>query len=141
MADQQIKGLPEGTRWTGDFFPAQADDYELMNVGGSDPPYIAKGIRAGAASAVKVLPLEGYTFVPIGREPFDIKTYAAGREKFAVAKLLGGMVGDKFVAAPKSSTVTVKFTVDNELTASEMEKAITGLSEMPGYVSHERSDT
>lgn len=142
MDSTGIKGLPEGAEWSGDFLPSGADDYELMKVMGET--YIAKGARPGAATATKVVPQAGYTFLSIGYEPVDVRTMQRGREKFAVTKLLGNWVNDEkgvpqFVAQPKVTTITLKFSESNELQAGQLEAAIKGFADIPGYVGMERA--
>lgn len=128
MPDPQVKGLPEGVEFTGSFLPASADDFELIREG--PDAYIYKGIRAGAASGVTVRPAAGYVFVQTGFEQyFDIKAYKQvnARPMFVATKSL----------PPKTMTLTVKFSITNELQATQMETSLKAIPEMPGYISHE----
>ena len=132
MDEPVIKGLPEGVKWTGDFLPATKDDYEIISTPTGQVIY--KGVRPGAPSGVKVEPEDGYVFVQIGHEMiFDPKTNVpeAGRPQFQPAKKLD---------PPKTTTITVKFSVNNQLDADALEAAIKGIPNMAGYVEMERRD-
>lgn len=131
------KGLPDGVKWTGDFHPAGADDYELVRERntqtGDISARIYKGERPGAAAGIKVVPADGYVFVQSGFEDvFDIIQYkhVKGRPMFQVAKAI----------PPKTVTVTAKFAVDNEYTSARLEEALASVPGMPGYLSMERGE-
>lgn len=135
--DLTIKGLPEGTELIG-MFPATADDYSVMN--GFDGKYIAKGARNGSAIDAIVKPALGYAFIPDGLESTNPQAMTNGRPKFAVVKLLGQFSNDgsQFTPQSKAITVTAKFLVANELHEAQLEEAIKGLPEMPGFQGMER---
>jgi hypothetical protein len=129
--EPEVKGLPEGVQFVGDFGAAGPNDYELIR--DADGMHIYKGQRAGASVGVRVVPADGYVFVKVGDEKiFDIRRYTqiVGRPEFAATKKL---------EAPQSVTVTAKFVVENELENSNLESALRAIEGWPGFVSVEKA--
>jgi hypothetical protein len=136
MTDPQVKGLPEGVEWVGNFLPPTENDFEMIRTVDLIPRnLIFKGTRAGAAAGVKVKPAEGYIFVLDGsnEELFDIREYKKlpGRPSYTPARII----------PEKTVTVTATFKVSNTLDATKLEEAIKVLPGMPGYVSHEQKES
>ncbi len=140
MPEEQMKGIPEGVKVLEDYFPAGPNDFELirnrMEVNGvvTITTEIYKGVRQNSATGIKVMPMEGWTFVQDGWEQFfDILQYkqVQGRPRFVVSKLI----------PPKTVTVTAKFQVGNEKDLAALEEAIKGVEGMPGYVEQSRVDS
>jgi len=131
MPDPIRDGLPEGVKFTGDFHPAGPNDYEMIR--DEEGTIICKGVRAGAASGVKVVPADGWVFIQDGYEKvMDIRSMESkpGRPTFKPARLI----------PRKEVTLTVKCAVGNELDATRMEDAIKAIPSMAGYQSMERQD-